>query len=102
MDRFSLIVLQNDRSQIRRLFRDRPNIITLSGWIIAFTLTIYLVWFEFRPTICEAITDIDTNDCIYLTSKYGNQLGLLISEQNQCFTTGNLYTIPRVSPNLGL
>ena len=80
VDRFVLLVLQNESSRIKTLFRERSKSVVGCAWAITISLSLYITWSDQNFGICEvAEADLGPNDdsngsCTYLELKYGQSI----------------------------
>ena len=86
VDRFVLLVLQNEASRIKTLFRERSRSVVGFAWTIAVLLSFYITWSDQNFGICEtgdtAIGDNEGGNgtCAHLELKYGHSLAPIINK----------------------
>ena len=78
VDRFVLLVLQNESSRIKTLFRERSKSVVACAWAIAIALSLYITWSDQHFGTCEtAETELGPTDdgtCADLELKYGHAI----------------------------
>ena len=96
VDRFVLLVLQNEASRIKTLFRERSRSVVGFAWTIAILLSLYITWSDQNFGICEtgdtAIGDTEGGNgtCAYLELKYGHSIAPIINKNCSVDTLPNL------------
>ena len=73
VDRFVLLVLQNESSRIKTLFRERSKSVVACAWAIAIALSLYITWSDQHFGTCET-TETDDGTCAHLELKYGHAI----------------------------
>ena len=96
VDRFVLLVLQNESSRIKTLFRERSRSVVGFAWTLAISLSLYITWSDQHFGICEtdhtAISDTEggSGTCAYLELKYGHSIAPIINPNCSVDTLPNL------------
>ena len=93
VDRFVLLVLQNEASRIKTLFRERSRSVVGFAWTLAILLSFYITWSDQHFGTCETgDTAIEGGNgtCAYLELKYGHSIAPIINKNCSVDTLPNL------------
>ena len=91
VDRFVLLVLQNEASRIKTLFRERSRSVVGFAWTIAVSLSLYITWSDQNFGICEIGDNEGGNGtCARLELKYGHSIAPIINKNCSVDTLPNL------------